>query len=73
MKKIITLTVITLVFSSFTMLQSMVYLCNGGSSKVYHKSENCRGLKFCSTKVEKVSEDAAIKLGRRKCKIENKI
>ena len=55
------------------MFQSMVYICNGGSSKVYHKSENCRGLKFCSTKVEKVSEDAAIKLGRRKCKIENKI
>ena len=52
-------------------IQSEVYICKGGSSKVYHKSENCRGLKFCSTNVDKVSEDAAIKLGRRKCKIEN--
>jgi hypothetical protein len=52
------------------MFQSEVYICKGGSSKVYHKTENCRGLKFCSTNVEKVSEDAAIKLGRRKCKLE---
>jgi hypothetical protein len=51
-------------------MQSEVYICKGGSSKVYHKLENCRGLKFCSTNIEKVSEDAAIKLGRRKCKLE---
>lgn len=71
MKKILALTLITLVFSAFTMIQSDVYICKGGSSKVYHKSERCRGLKFCSTNVDKVSEDDAIKLGRRKCKIEN--
>ena len=70
MKKVLSLTLITLLFSSFTMIQSDVYICKGGSSKVYHKSEICRGLKFCSTNVEKVSEVAAIKLGRRKCKIE---
>jgi hypothetical protein len=70
MKKIILFSIITLVFSSFTMIQSDVYICKGGSSKVYHKSEKCRGLKFCSTNVDKVSEDDAIKLGRRKCKIE---
>lgn len=70
MKNILSLTIITLVFSSFTMVQSDVYICKGGSSKVYHKSEKCRGLKFCSTNVDKVSEDDAIKLGRRKCKIE---
>jgi hypothetical protein len=52
------------------MIQSDVYICKGGSSKVYHKSEKCRGLKFCSTNVDKVSEDDAIKLGRRKCKLE---
>ena len=71
MKKILSFTIITLLFSSFTLIQSDVYVCKGGSSKVYHKAENCRGLKFCSTNVEKISEDAAIKLGRRKCKIEN--
>lgn len=71
MKKLLSLTFISLVFSSFTMMQSDVYICKGGSSKVYHKSDKCRGLKFCSTNVDKVSEDAAIKLGRRKCKLEN--
>jgi hypothetical protein len=70
MKKIITLILITLIFSSFTMIQSDVYICKGGSSKVYHKSEKCRGLKFCSSNVDKVSENDAIKLGRRKCKLE---
>jgi len=72
MKKILSITIITLVSSSYTMLQSDVYICKGGSSKVYHKSEKCRGLKFCSTNVDKISVDDAIKLGRRKCKIENK-
>jgi hypothetical protein len=70
MKKMLFFIHITLVFSSFTMIQSDVYICKGGSSKVYHKSEKCRGLKFCSTNVDKVSEDDAIKLGRRKCKLE---
>jgi hypothetical protein len=59
-----------LVFSSFNLIQSNVYICKGGSSKVYHKAEKCRGLKFCSTNVDKVSEDDAIKIGRRKCKLE---
>jgi hypothetical protein len=72
MKNIFFLTLLTLLFSSFTMVQSDVYICNGGSSKVYHKSEKCSGLKFCSTNVDKVSEVSAIKLGRRKCKIEFK-
>jgi hypothetical protein len=59
-----------ILLTSFTIIQSEVYICKGGSSKVYHKTENCRGLKFCSANIEKVSEDVAIKLGRRKCKIE---
>ena len=70
MKKILALSLITLVFSSFNMIQSDVYIFKGGSSKVYHKSENCRGLKFCSTNIEKVSEEDAVKLGRRECKLE---
>lgn len=52
------------------LISTEVYICKGGSSKVYHKTENCRGLKFCSSNVEKVSEEDAIKLGRRKCKLE---
>jgi hypothetical protein len=72
MKKILFLILIALVFSSFNLIQSNVYICKGGSSKVYHKSNKCRGLKFCSTNVDKVLENDAIKLGRRKCKIEFK-
>jgi hypothetical protein len=70
MKKIFKLTLIALLFSSFTMLQSDVYICKGGSSKVYHKSERCRGLSNCSTQKYKVTEDEAKKMGRRQCKIE---
>ena len=70
MKKLITLSLIILVFSSFTMFQSMVYVCKGTSSKVYHKSERCRGLSNCSSKTEKITEDEAKKMGRRQCKIE---
>jgi hypothetical protein len=47
-----------------------VYICKGPKSVVYHKSETCRGLSHCSTKVEKVTLEYAIKIGRRACKIE---
>ena len=70
MKKLITLTLITLVFSSFTMFQSDVYICKGPSSKVYHKTERCKGLTNCSTQIYKITEDEAKKMGRRQCKIE---
>ena len=70
MKKLITLTLITLVFSSFTMFQSDVYICKGPSSKVFHKTESCKGLTKCSTQIYKVTEDEAKKMGRRQCKIE---
>lgn len=46
-----------------------VYICNGSSSKKYHKIEKCRGLSNCSTKTEKITKDAAIKKGRTACKI----
>lgn len=47
-----------------------VYICNGRYSKVYHKSKDCRGLSHCSTRIDRVTLDAALKLGRRPCKIE---
>jgi len=47
-----------------------VYLCEGPYSKVYHHSEDCRGLSNCSTKTYKVSQDEAIRMGRRPCKFE---
>ena len=47
-----------------------VYICEGKYSKVYHKSNDCRGLSNCSTKIYKVTLEEAVKMGRRPCKIE---
>lgn len=47
-----------------------VYICQGPYSKVYHKSNECRGLSNCSTKILKVTLEEAVKMGRRPCKIE---
>jgi len=52
------------------MFQSMVFVCKGPSSKVYHKTDHCKGLSHCSTQIYKVTEDEAKKMGRRQCKIE---
>ena len=51
-------------------IEESVFLCNGGSSKVYHKRPDCRGLSNCSTQIEKVSLSTAIGKGRRACRIE---
>lgn len=47
-----------------------VYICNGPSSKVYHRSENCKGLNRCSSQIVKVSLSTAQSKGRRACRIE---
>ena len=53
-----------------TIAEDFVYLCNGPSSKVYHRSENCKGLNRCSTQIAKVSLSTAQSKGRRACRIE---
>ena len=55
---------------SFSSIVNQVFICKGPSSKVYHKSDKCRGLSNCSTEISKVTTDEAKKLGRRACKIE---
>jgi hypothetical protein len=55
---------------SFTIIENQVFICKGPSSKVYHKSDRCRGLSNCSTEISKVTIESAKKLGRRACKIE---
>ncbi len=50
--------------------EEYVYICNGPSSKVYHRSESCKGLNRCSTQIAKVSLSSAKSKGRRACKIE---
>lgn len=46
-----------------------VYICNGPSSKKYHKTSNCRGLSNCSTAKQKLSKADAMNKGRTACKI----
>jgi hypothetical protein len=70
----LTFLVSSLLFTSFesTSLRKVdyVYICQGPYSKVYHKSNVCRGLSNCSTKIYKVTLEEAVKMGRRPCKIE---
>jgi hypothetical protein len=72
MRKIIIGLIFSISLLSFDNFQSKVYICNGVKSKVYHKSNTCNGLNRCAAKVSPVSERQAIKMGRRKCRIEYK-
>ncbi|NGZ45459.1 hypothetical protein EWU23_13320 [Cytophagaceae bacterium 50C-KIRBA] len=54
----------------FRLVEDYVFLCNGPNSKVYHRSENCKGLNRCSTQIAKVLVSVAQNKGRRACKIE---
>jgi hypothetical protein len=47
-----------------------VFICKGPKSMVYHKSERCKGLLKCSTKLFRVSLSEAKRLGRRACMLE---
>ncbi len=71
MKKIVVGLVFSITLISFNSFHSKVYICNGPKSEVYHNSSDCRGLNRCSTEVTSVSEQKAIQMGRRNCKIEN--
>lgn len=46
-----------------------VYICTGPRSRVYHKTENCKGLRRCSGSVKKVDVSYAEEIGRRKCRM----
>lgn len=70
MKKIIFAFVVTFTLLSFNAIKTTVYICNGPKAAVYHKSSECKGLNRCSTNIASVSEEKAIHMGRRKCKIE---
>jgi len=46
-----------------------VYVCTGGSSKKYHHTLDCKGLKGCSKEVRAVDQHFAEDKGRTPCKI----
>lgn len=46
-----------------------VYICTGPKARVYHKTDECRGLDRCSGDVKSVSLEQAKGMGRRECRI----
>lgn len=67
MKKLITLTLIFALFTSFVGIDTNVFICKGKSSKKYHLKKNCRGLSNCSTKTYEVTLKEAKELKRTLC------
>ena len=49
--------------------ETYVYICTGGSSKRYHKTDSCKGLDNCQASVKKVTLAYAEKIERTPCKI----
>lgn len=49
--------------------ESYVYICTGGYATKYHRYSKCKGLGNCKGEIKKVTESAAIKQGRTRCKI----
>lgn len=81
MKKIVTLLITLSLLCTFAETSTSVevaaadtttyvYICTGGSSTKYHKTESCRGLNNCKGKIIKITkDDAANKDQRTACKI----
>ena len=60
-------------FSSTTSksTDTFVYICKSDGGKKFHLSKDCRGLKRCNHKIEKVSITRARNIGRTICGYEN--
>ena len=48
-----------------------VYICKGSNSYAYHYNPNCRGLRKCSTSLEKITLEEAKSKGRKLCGYED--
>ena len=57
--------------SSNEVSETYVYICKGPNSKVYHYTPHCRGLRKCSTELEKLTLREAKEKGRKLCGYEN--
>lgn len=56
-----------ILFTSFTPLETKVYICGSGGAKKYHFKETCRGLKSCNHSVNEVTLSQAKGLGLTLC------
>ncbi len=68
--KAITLLLAIQLFTTSFISQNYVYICQGPRSKVYHRSQNCKGLSNCSTSLKEITVSEAEDMGRRACRIE---
>ena len=74
MKKLIIIALLFFVTASFNTNnpnETYVYICKSNNSTRYHYDKNCRGLKQCDHKIEKVTLKQAQKIGRTLCKWED--
>ena len=73
--RIIPLFIISLVSmiscSSNEVSETYVYICKGPNSTAYHYSPHCRGLRQCSTDVEKLTVKETVEKGRKLCRYED--
>jgi len=49
--------------------QTTVYICTGSSSKRYHKTNKCKGLRNCGGRIIAISKAEAEDMGRTPCQI----
>jgi hypothetical protein len=68
--KLITLLLAIQILATSFMYETYVYICQGPHSKVYHRSQNCKGLSNCSTELKEITVQEAQNMGRRACRIE---
>ncbi|WP_288897521.1 hypothetical protein [uncultured Capnocytophaga sp.] len=57
--------------SSYEVSSGYVYICKGTNSYAYHYNPHCRGLKRCTTSLEKITEKEARAKGRKLCGYED--
>ena len=57
--------------SSNEVSETYVYICKGSNSYVYHYSPHCRGLRRCSTDLQKLTAREAKEKKRKLCGYED--
>lgn len=68
---IFTILLVSVIAYSSNVASNYVYICKGSSSYAYHYNPNCRGLRKCSTSLEKITLEEAKSKGRKLCGYED--
>jgi hypothetical protein len=55
------------ILTSFSVLETNVYICGSSGAKKYHYTENCRGLSACKHEIVKTTKSNAESLGLSLC------